>query len=361
MDGFFQKKSYLCLSEYLNKQLYMRPKRTTIKDIAKRLGLSISTVSRALSGNENIKKETKELILKTAHQLNYRSNPIGLSLKYGVTNTIGVLVPEMITPFASEVILGIQETLNHKDYKVIIAQSNEDPEKERENLHLMENFMVDGIIVCPCDYKANKSDYQRLQSNGIPIVFYDRIPFELDFPNVVVDDYRESFFMIEHLIRSGRNKIVYIQGPANIYNTVERARGYKGALSKFKIPYDDRLVIKTGMTFDDGRIAAEKLLKSNVAFDAIFTFTETLALGTMNFLKSNQIKIPNEVAVASFSGTVLSTVVYPQLTSVEQPKREMGQAAANLILEKIDNPSVLNKKILLSSKIELRSSTEIKK
>src|SRR5690554_8217947 len=116
----------------------MRPKRTTIKDIAKRLGLSISTVSRALSGNENIKKETKELIMETAHQLNYRSNPIGLSLKHGVTNTIGVLVPEMTTPFAAEVVLGIQETLNKKDYKVIIAQSNEDPEKERENLLLME-------------------------------------------------------------------------------------------------------------------------------------------------------------------------------------------------------------------------------
>ena len=135
----------------------MKPKRATIKDIAKRLGLSISTVSRALSNNENIKKETRELILETARELNYRSNPIGSSLRQGVTNTIGVLVPEMVTPFASEVISGIQETLNKKEYKVIIAQSDEDPEKERENLYLMENFMVDGIM-------GNTSDCRRTVS-----------------------------------------------------------------------------------------------------------------------------------------------------------------------------------------------------
>ncbi len=336
----------------------MKPKCVTIKDIARHLGLSVSTVSRALNDNENIKKETKELILETARILNYRSNPIGLSLKYGVTNTIGVLVPEMITPFASEVVFGIQETLNREGYKVIIAQSDEDPIKERDNLLLMENFMVDGIIICPCDYKTNTCEYFRLQSNGIPIVFYDRIPFGMEVPNVIVDDYRESFFMVEHLIRSGRKRIVYIQGPACIYNTVERAHGYKDALKKFGIPFDESLIIKTGMTFDDGRLAAEKLLRSKVSFDAIFTFTETLALGAMNYLKYNRIQIPKEVAVASFSGTILSTVVYPQLTSVEQPKKMMGETAANLILEKIANPSIPNKRIVLSSEIKLRASTE---
>ena len=164
--------------------------------------------------------------------------------------------------------------------------------------------------------------------------------------------------MIEHLIRSGRRRIVYIQGPSYIYNTQERARGYRDALSKFDIRFDESLVIKTGMTFNDGRLAAEKLLRSNMAFDAIFTFTETLALGAMNYLKSNQVKIPSEVALASFSGTVLSTLVYPQLTSVEQPKRIMGEAAANLILGKIANPLFPNKRILLSSEIKLRASTE---
>lgn len=143
-----------------------------------------------------------------------------------------------------------------------------------------------------------------------------------------------------------------------IYNTVERARGYKDALKKFELPLDSSLIIKTGMTFDDGRMAAETLLKRNISFDAIFTFTETLALGIMNYLKYNRVQIPAEVAVASFSGTSLSTVVYPQLTSIEQPKKMMGETAANLILEKITTPSIPNKRIVLSSEIKLRASTE---
>ena len=336
----------------------MKSKRTTMKDIAKHLGLSVSTISRALNDNENISDDTKALVLETARILNYRSNPIALSLKHGVTNTIGALVPEMITPFAAEVILGMQETLNKKKYKLIIAQSNEDPVKESDNLLLMEQFMVDGIIISPCDYKVNKNKYLRIQSSGIPIVFYDRIPYGMDVSNVVVDDYKESYFMIEHLIRLGRRKIVFIQGPDYIYNTVERERGYKDALRKFNIPFDKSLVIKAGVTFDDGRRAAEILIKNRMEFDAIFSFTETLALGLMNYLKNNRVQIPSDVAVASFSGTELSTIVYPQLTTIEQPKRNMGETAANLILEKIAYPTTPNKQIILSSDIKLRASTE---
>lgn len=335
----------------------MKSKRVTIKDIAKYLNLSVSTVSRALADDKNIRKETKETVIKAARELDYKRNPIGISLKYGVTRTIGVIVPEMITPFAAQVIHGIQNRLNNEGYRVIIAQSDESPEKENENLLLMENFMVDGIIICSCDYKTNKKEYIRLQENGFPIVFYDRIPYGLDVPCVLVDDYYEAFRMVEHLIRTGRKRIVYIQGPTYIYNSVERARGYKDALIKFKIPFDKSLIIQTGMTIDDGRKAAGDLLNRGVAFDAIFSFTETLALGAMNYLKFNKVLIPKEVAVASFSGTILSTIVHPQLTSVEQPLEIMGKTAAELILGKITDPTVPNKKIVLSSEIKLRAST----
>lgn len=337
----------------------MKRKYATLKDIANYLGISISTVSRALNNNINIKKETKEQILATARLLNYRSNPIGLSLKHGTTRTIGVLVPEMITPFASDVIKGIQRTLNREGYKVIIAQSDEDPQIEKENLQLMENFMVDGIIICYCDYKTNKLEYTRLQNTGTPIVFYDRIPFGMDVTQVIVDDYRKSFFMIEHLVSCGRKRIIYMQGPDIVYNSVERERGYKDALKKFGIPFDKALVIKSGMSINDGRKAAEIIIKSGIKFDAIFAFTETLALGATNYLKYYHIKIPKDVAVACFSGTILSTIVHPQLTSIEQPTKLMGETAANLIIEKIKNPLTPNKKIILSSEIKLRASTEI--
>lgn len=333
-------------------------KRVTIKDIAEHLTLSVSTVSRALIDDKNIRKETKEKVLEAAKELGYKPNPVATNLKYGRTNTIGVIVPEMITPFASQVVKGIQRTLYPKGLKVMIAQSDENPETERENLLMMERFMVDGIIICLSHHAQNKEEYIRIQKEGTPMVFYDRIPDGLDVSKVIVDDYLKSFFLVEHLIRTGRKRIAHLQAPSYIYNSIERARGYKDALEKFHIPYDPALVIKTGMAIEDGKQAAEQLLKSGTSFDAIFAFTDTLAIGAMNYLQEQTIKIPEEVAVASFSGTILSTIVTPQLTTVEQPLFEMGQTAAELILEKIKHPEAPNRTVVLDAEIKLRASTE---
>lgn len=333
-------------------------KRVTIKDIAEHLTLSVSTVSRALIDDKNIRRETKEKVLEAAKKLGYKPNPVATNLKYGRTNTVGVIVPEMITPFASQVIEGIQKVLYPKGLKVIIAQSGENPETERENLLMMERFMVDGIIICLSYHTQNKDEYVRLQKEGTPMVFYDRIPDGLEVSKVVVDDYLKSFFMVEHLIRIGRKQIAHLQGPSYVFNSIERARGYKDALEKFRIPFDPALVVKTGMTIEDGKQAAVQLLEGGMPFDAIFAFTDTLAIGAMNYLQGRSIKIPEEVAVASFSGTVLSTIVTPQLTTVEQPLVEMGETAARMMLEKINNPETKNRTVVLDADIRLRASTE---
>lgn len=332
-------------------------KHVTIKDIAQHLSISVSTVSRALVDDKNIRKETKEKVLETAKKLGYKPNPVATNLKYGHTNTVGVIVPEMVTPFASRVVNGIQEVLYANGIKVIIAESGEDPEKEKENLQLMERFMVDGIIISLCSYKKNKEEYLRLQKAEMPMVFYDRIPHGLDVPQVIVDDYMKSFFLVERLIRSGRKHIVHIQGPDDVYNSLERIRGYKDALTKFNISFDEKRVIRTGLTFEDGKNVADELLKRNISFDAVFAFTDTLAIGAMNRLRERGKKIPEEVAVASFSGTELSTIVYPELTTVEPPLFQMGKKAAELILEKIKNPISPNRSVVLNAEIRLRAST----
>lgn len=332
-------------------------KHVTIKDIARYLSLSVSTVSRALVDDKNIRKETKEKVLETAQKLGYKPNPVATNLKYGHTNTVGVIVPEMVTPFASRVISGIQDVLYANGIKVIIAESNENPATEKENLLLMERFMVDGIIISLCSYKTNQEEYLRLQKAEMPMVFYDRIPYGLDVPQVMVDDYMKSFFLIERLIRSGRRHIVHLLGPDDVYNSHERARGYKDALKKFNITFDERLVIQTGLTFEDGKKAADRLAECHLSFDAIFAFTDTLAIGAMNRLRELGRKIPEEVAVASFSGTELSTIVYPQLTTVEPPLFQMGKTAAELILEKIKNPQSPNRTVVLDADIKMRAST----
>ena len=213
---------------------------------------------------------------------------------------------------------------------------------------------------CLCSYKANKEEYLRLRKAEMPMVFYDRIPHGLGVSQVIVDDYKKTFFLIERLIRSGRRQIAHIQGPDDIYNSVERFRGYKDALAKFNLPFREELVVQTGMTFNDGVRAADLLLSRQVEFDTIFAFTDVLAIGAMNRLRELGKKIPGEVGIASFSGTELSTIVYPQLTTVEQPLFEMGRTAALLILERINDFTSPCRSVVLDAAIKMRASTDSK-
>ncbi|MFI3316802.1 MAG: LacI family DNA-binding transcriptional regulator [Rikenellaceae bacterium] len=333
-------------------------KRVTIKDIAKHLTISVSTVSRALSDDKNIRMETREKVIAAAKKLGYRPNPVATSLKSGRTNTIGMIVPEMITPYAAQVIGGAQEVLHKYGFKVIIAESHESWEQERENIETMERFMVDGILVSICDYQRNAEAYSRLLDQGVPIVFFDRIAHKMSVSQVIVDDYIKSFFLTEHLLRSGRKRIVHLQGPKSVYNSVERTKGYHDAIAKFKADDSPELIVKKGIGFEDGAAAIDELIERKVEFDAIFAFTDTLAIGAMNRLREHGMSVPDQVAVSSFSGTILSTIVNPQLTTVEAPLRQMGLRAAELIVEKIENPQAPTRSIVLDAEIVLRASTE---
>lgn len=187
-------------------------KRITIKELAERLRLSPSTVSRALAGDRNIRRETRERVLRLAEESGYRPNPAAVNLRAGRSDTVGVIVPEMVTPFAATVIGGIQRVLYDRGLKVVIVQSDESPAVEREHLLLMERFMVEGIIACPCDATRNGEVYRRLRQRGVPLVFYDRAPLSVEAPKVVVDDFATSYFLTEHLVRRGCRRIVHLGG-----------------------------------------------------------------------------------------------------------------------------------------------------
>lgn len=331
-------------------------KRTTIKDIAKSLNISVSTVSRALSGDKNIRQETCDMVLEEAKRLNYKRNPVGTNLQMGRTNTIGIIVPEMLTPYAAQVINSAQDVLYKQNQKVMIATSDENADRELESLKMMEQFMVDGLIVSMVSYNKNKAMYEQLMEQGMAVVFYDRIPHGLDAMQVVVDDHIDSFFLVEHLIRQGRKRIVYLQGPDDIYNGHLRGKGYSEAMEKFKLA-DNIYKVKTGMHYEDGAKAVDHLINNNTEFDAIFAFTDTLAIGAMNRLRQLGKRVPEDVAVASFSGTELSQIVYPQLTTMEPPLAEMGRKAAELVMEKINNPDTPNRTVMLKTEMKCRRST----
>lgn len=331
-------------------------KHVTIKDIARSLCISVSTVSRALTDDKNIRKKTRDMVVEEAKRLGYKRNPVAMNLKMGRTNTIGVIVPEMHTPYASQVIGGIQEILYKKNQKVMIAESDENPCRELENLKMMEQFMVDGLIVSLCSYRKNIEMYQQLEEAGMAVVFYDRIPYGMDVSQVLVEDNVDSYFMVEHLIRLGRKRIAYIQGPDDIYNAYQRGLGYREAMEKFRL-FDPSLIVKTGMTFKDGADAIDRLICNKVDLDSVFAFTDTLAIGAQNRLRALGKRVPEDIFVASFSGTELSTIVSPRITTMEPPLEEMGRKAAELVMEKINNPETENKMIVLKTTMRCREST----
>ena len=333
-------------------------KSITIKDLSKFLSLSTSTISRALLNDKNVGYETRKRVLDAADQLGYKPNLTALNLKSGQSKTIGVVVPEMITPFSAKVLEGIQNVLYPLGYRLVITQSDENPLIERKNLQLLEGFNVDGIIINLCHETYNNDLYQQIINEGRPLVFFDRIPSKsLDVSKVVVDDYINSSLMVEYLIKTGRKRIAHIMGPQTIRNAVERANGYKRIMTKYNIFDDDLIITTEGMSFDYGKEAVKQLLHKKTAFDSIFAFSDTLAIGAMNFLLENHIKIPGDVAVASFSGTELSTIVYPQLTSVQQPLVKMGETAAELMLEKIKDSSAPGRTVLMDAELVYRAST----
>lgn len=329
----------------------------TIKDIAKELGVSKSTVSRALSGDKNVSKETREKVISLAKLMGYKRNEIAANLRQQHSNTVGIIVPEMSTPFFMYVIISAQKVLNEHGFKVIITQSHENIQAERYNLKLMENYRVDGIIMSICDGEENLKEYFRMQEKGIPIVFFDRVPTKLYAPKIIVNDYVKSMFMMEHLIRSGRKRILHLAGPQRIPNTEERKRAYKDSLTKFKIPFDPELLIDGENERSEGERLIKNFLTKDIAFDAIFSFGETLAIGALNYMLSQGIKVPEDVAVCGFSGTYLSTIVTPQLTAIQQPFDEMGRVAAEQIIKIINEPEQPFETITLDAEIVIRQST----
>ncbi|WP_370457718.1 LacI family DNA-binding transcriptional regulator [Dysgonomonas sp. ZJ709] len=332
-------------------------KYTTIKDIAKELDISKSTVSRALSGDSNVSKETREKVVALANKMGYKRNDIAANLRMQQSKTVGIIVPEMVTPFFMYVIMSAQKVLDEQGFKVIITQSHEDPQAESYNLKLMENYRVDGIIMSVCHSDINLKEYFRLQEEGIPIVFFDRVPSKIHACKVIVNDYVKSMLMMEHLIRSGRKRILHLAGPARIPNTEERKKAYKDSLAKFKIPFDPELLIEGENERSEGERVIRDFLRKKIPFDAIFSFGETLSIGALSYIQSQGIKVPEEIAICGFSGTYLSTIVTPQLTAIQQPFEKMGRVSAEQIIKKINDPESSCETIILDAEIVIRQST----
>ncbi len=331
----------------------------TIKDIADALGISKSSVSRALAGDvHNVSAQTIERVRAKALEMGYLRNNAAVNLRAKASKIIGILVPEITTPFFMEFVTTVQDAVQSLGYRVLIAVSNEDIKRELQNIDMFGAERIDGLLVSVTHNQANRKLFETLVKSNFPVVFFDRVIKNLPCSSVCSNDELMAFFLVEHLIRSGRKRIVNLTGPSFIENSYARSRAYREALEKFHIPYDPMLVVSAGVSVDDGAQAIKRLLDQGIEFDAIYSFTETQALGAKRVLQEHDITIPDQVALCTMSGTQLSTLVYPQITCVEQNVVEMARVAVRLLLEKIDNPEAPRQNIVLHSSLVVRGSSQ---
>ncbi|TLU99111.1 LacI family DNA-binding transcriptional regulator [Dyadobacter luticola] len=313
----------------------------TIKDIAKALNLSTSTVSRALRNSYEINPETKRLVMEYAEKMNYRPNPIALSLKDSKSKSIGVIIPEIANHFFSQLINGIESIAYNLGYHVVIFQSHDSYEREVANTNYLVSRKVDGLLISLASLTTNLFHFQDLMEKGLPIVFLDRVPKEIETHKVVADNFDGSYRATVHLIESGRRRIAHVTSPIYLSITTERLAGYKKALEDFDIPFDESLVkycIYGGKVVEENEAAMEELLNLPEPPDAFFTASDRLTTGCMAVLQKRHIKIPEEIAIVGFTNISVAELLNPPLTAVVQPAMEMGQQAVELLIRLIEHP-----------------------
>ncbi|WP_421795724.1 LacI family DNA-binding transcriptional regulator [Haliscomenobacter sp.] len=309
----------------------------TIKDIAKALKLSTSTVSRALRDSYEINAETKRIVQEYATKMNYRPNPIAQGLKENRSRAIAVIVPEIANNFFSEAITGIEDVANNLGYDVVIFQSHESYEKEVANVRNVVARRVDGLLISISNQTKDVSHLSDLHERGFPLVFFDRVSDEIDTYKVVADNFSGAFMATDHLLSTGKRYIAHITSAAGLYITKERLSGYKSALEKHGIPYDPDLVHYC-RNFDsqemDGII--ENMLSKHPRPDAIFTASDRLALACFEVLSRRGIRCPEDLALIGFTNLKVAHLLSPALTTVTQPAFEIGQAAVELLIDLIE-------------------------
>lgn len=306
----------------------------TIKDIARELNISPSTVSRALKNHPDISVETKKAVNDLAKRLNYQPNAVALSLKNQRSNTIGIIIPEIVHYFFSSVISGIEDVAYDAGFNVIICQSNEKFEREVTNANTLLSNRVDGILISITKEDKDFQHLHNLQDNNIPLVFFDRIVPGLFADQVIIDDKKAAYEATEHLINSGRKRIVHFAGPQNLLIGRQRKEGYISALKKAGLPIFEEWIIEAD-TFEKARTSIMKLLHEKIDFDGLFAVNDLTAIGAMQTMQKRGIKIPDEVAVVGFSDGRFTGITDPTLSSVDQHGYEMGTVAAQMLLKRI--------------------------
>ena len=335
---------------------------TTLKEIAETLGISITTVSKALKGYSDVSSKTKKAVLELAKELNYTPNSFAVNLRTQESKTIGLIIPEVVHHFFSSVINGIIAEAEKNGYLVIIPQLNESLELEKKQVALLLNKRVDGIIMSLSNESNDDDHIKEIIKREVPFVQFDKISKLIPSSKVIINDQKAAMEAVQHLIDQGNKKIAYIRGPINPQNAIDRFIGYKKALEKNDIPFDSKLVYTCeNVSFEEGIKFAKQIVQDHPQVEAISCTTDLVAVGVLSYLNDNNIKVPQQIALMGFSNWFMSQVLTPKLSTVDQPSYEMGQVSFNLLLEEMnshkENIAFTPKIIELSTTLVIRESS----
>lgn len=316
----------------------MKLGQATIKDIARELNVSSSTVSRALKDYPGISDETKRKVKEMAEKLNYRPNAVALSLRKSKSFTVGVIIPEVVHFFFSTVISGIEDIAYKKGYNVILCQTNEKLEREKSSLETMLSNQIDGLLVSYSKETTDFSHFTKLMEQDFPIVFFDRTPYIENTINVTVNDFNGAYHATKHLIAQGYKKILHLAGPPNLAISVKRREGYEAAHREAGIPILEELIVTCpeGDEKESFDLTRDLFQNPKTRADAIFAHHDIVAAGAMMAVKSLGLRIPEDVGIVGFSNWQFSSMIDPPLSTVLQPGFQVGERAIEILLEIID-------------------------
>ena len=337
----------------------MKAHQVTIKDLAKVLNISVSTVSRALKNHPDISAETKKQVKELAQKLRYEPNALALNLRRKKTNTIGVIIPEIVHHFFSSVISGIEDVAYDLGYNVLVCQSNESYEREVINAQALLSNRVDGVLISVSKTTHDFFHFRNFIDQGIPMVFFDRICPDIMTDRVITNDEGGAFLATEYLINVGCKHIAHYAAPQNLLIGQGRLAGYKRALKQYGYTYDPRLVLHC----DTRELAVEKtsgFIENNPHIDGIFAVNDSTAIAAMQMVQKMGKNVPGDIALIGFGDGPNALITNPPLSTIEQKGYEMGTEAVSLLLHKIENETPSDSfqtKVLMPSLIA-RESTD---
>jgi DNA-binding LacI/PurR family transcriptional regulator len=338
----------------------MRSKAPTLKDIAQQLGISISTVSRALRGMPEVNSETREAVMKLSQEVDYEPNMLATSLLRRQSNLIGVVVPNM-DYFIATAVKGMDEAALEAGYTVVVCQSNESYGREVANVQRLLQSHVDGFIVSLSSETQNTDHFKRITKKNIPLIFFDRDCSDFEAPKILLDNYEGAFQAVKHLLENGYKRIAYLGAKKNLSISNIREQGYRDAIKEFGLEINESLIIHGD--FDQTyayKTTLELLQNAENKPDAFFTISDKLAVGSFIAIKELGLNIPRDIGLVGFNDEPIMSLLTPPISSVFQPAFEMGKLAVKLFIEQIHSEElVIPPPIVLKPKLVIRVSSKL--